>query len=719
MNVRTVLPALALVAALPLAAPAAKVKVWNHHAAADHDRAQFKHAVVSSEGALHLARQLKPLAGLDATHVWALAEDRTGNLYAASGDEGRLYKIAADGKVTIAYTSEDSQILCLAVAADGSVYLGTGPEGRVVRIDPRGAAKVLFEGKEQYVWSLAFDARGEALYAGTGPKGRIYKLAPDGQATLFYATKQDHILCLAAGLDGSLYAGSDKAGLVYRIDAAGKGFVVFSAAQAEIRTLLVTPDGIYAGTSSPNSRRSGSLVSRSESAGSSGDKAAAVASTSDKVVAAEGARVASGPNLPSEGKDSGKGASAAAPAQPARSGENSIYRIGADGTVREVFREKALILSMLRQDGRLFVGTGMEGQLFEVDEASRERSEIARLDHGQILSLCRRHDGSIVLGTGDPGKLYVLQPKYAAVGSVTSEVLDAKLLSKWGAIRWTAGTPTGTGVTVAVRSGNVADPDETWSAWSAEQADAGQAVATAPAARFLQYRVTLRTDDPAATPALRDLTLRYKNANQAPEVSSLEVPNLDAANLDNPKRLRFKWAATDANEDELTYSIYVKKDGWKDWVLLDDDLEKKEYEWDTTTTPAGRYQVKVVATDRRDNSAEEALTGERIGAAFVVAHVPPAVVITFKEMDGDAALLEATATDELVRLTSASFSVNGKRWVNVFPVDGLFDSKAESFRFKTEGLKPGTYVVVLRVKDAAGNTGSGDVVFTVPAVPAK
>ena len=76
-------------------------------------------------------------------------------------------------------------------------------------------------------------------------------------------------------------------------------------------------------------------------------------------------------------------------------------------------------------------------------------------------------------------------------------------------------------------------------------------------------------------------------------------------------------------------------------------------------------------------------------------------------------MIEATASSPLVRLTAASFAVNGKKWINVFPADGLFDGTAKTFRFKTEGLKPGTYVLVLRVRDAAGNTGSGDVVFTV------
>jgi hypothetical protein len=293
------------------------------------------------------------------------------------------------------------------------------------------------------------------------------------------------------------------------------------------------------------------------------------------------------------------------------------------------------------------------------------------------------------------------------------------LISRWGALRWKADTPAGTAVTLAVRSGNVAEPDETWSDWSAEQTDPERAAVAAPPARFLQYRVTLTSDDPAATPALHGLTLRYSTTNQAPEVNKVEVPDLDAANLENPKKLKFKWSAIDPNEDELTYSLSVRKEGWKSWVLLEDDLDKTEYEWDTTTTPSGVYELKVVASDRRDNPAEDALTGERVSGPFVVSHTPPAVTVKVAGTDGDQVLLEATATDPLVRLTSASFAVNGKKWVNVFPTDGLFDSKAETFRFKTDALKPGTYVVVLRVHDAAGNTGSGDVVFTVQARAAQ
>jgi hypothetical protein len=721
MMIRSFLAAMAAaLLGIPGLCQAAKVKVWDQHAPAQYDKAQFRQAVVSSEGTLRLSRQLKPLAGIDAAHVWAVAEDRAGNLYAATGDEGKLFKIAPDGKVSVAFTSDDSEILCLVAAADGSVYAGTGPSGHVVRIDPQGAAKVIADVGEAYVWSLAVDAQGQTIYAGTGPRGRIYRLTPEGKPTIFYATRQEHIHCVALAADGTLYAGTDKAGLVYRIDPRGKGFVLFSAPQSEVRTLLVTPDAVYAGTSTPTKHHpGGSPPSTAGSSAPSGSSPQPVRLSTGK----EGIRASDGPSAGGtsapDAKDI-KPAPTPAPAPPApSSGENSVFRIALDGSVREVFREKAMVLSLLRQPGHFFVGTGMDGQLFEVDEVSRERSEIARLDNGQVLSLCRRGDGSIVLGAGDPGKLFVLQDRFGARGTVVSEVLDAKLISRWGALRWKADTSAGTTVTVAVRSGNVAEPDETWSDWSAEQTDGQQAVIAAPAARFLQYRVTLASNNPDLTPALHQVTLRYATMNQAPEVGKIEVPDLDAGNLDNPKKLKFKWTATDANEDDLSYSLYVRKDGWKNWVELADDLDKPEYEWDTTTTPSGIYEMKIVASDRKDNPPEDALTGERVSAPFAVAHGPPAVTVKVAGTDGDQVLLEATAADPLVRLTAASYAVNAKKWVNVFPTDGLFDSKTETFRFRTESLKPGTYVVVLRVRDAAGNTGAGDVVFTVEPRPAQ
>ena len=118
-------------------------------------------------------------------------------------------------------------------------------------------------------------------------------------------------------------------------------------------------------------------------------------------------------------------------------------------------------------------------------------------------------------------------------------------------------------------------------------------------------------------------------------------------------------------------------------------------------------------SDRPDNPATEALSAERLSGPVAVAHVPPTVTVRLAELDGRQAVLTADASDPLVRLTAAAYSLDGRKWVSVFPNDGLFDGRSKAFRFTTEALTPGTHVVVLRVRDAAGNVGAGDVVFTV------
>lgn len=693
-------------------AEAGKVKVWTHQGADGFVKAQLKGTLVTSEGAVRLTRQLEPLANLDATHVWDLIEDAEGNLYAATGGDGKVYKIAPSGKVSVLYSSEDGPVLCLGLAADGAVLAGTGPGGQVIRIDAQGKSRVLFEQAGNYVWAIAVDARSGNVFAATGPHGRIQKITPEGGSTVFYQTKQDHILCLTLGADGNLYAGTDRNGLVYRINAQGKGFVIYQAPQSEVRRLIVTPNAVYACTSEPGKKRTGTTVL----SGSTGGLAQANPLSRPVVQAAVAPdeKTAESKTASTESKEPKKGDPAPAPSTPG-TGDNSVYRLGKDGSVREIFREKVLLLSMVKQVGRLVVGGGMEGQLFDFDEATRERGELVRLDQGQILSLLPRRDGSLVIGTGDPGKLYTLRDRVAEEGTLQSEVLDGKLMSQWGAMHWQAETPRGSSVQVAVRVGNVSEPDDTWSNWI-DVAGEGESKITAPPARFLQYRAILKSAaEGSVSPAIRAITVRYKPVNLAPELTKLETPNLNAVNLENPRKVKVKWTATDPNEDELTYAVHVRKQGWSAWVRMESSLDKTEYEWDTTTTPAGMYQIKVVASDRKENGELEARTAEVISQPFVVCNVPPTVTVKVAGLDGDRVLLETSATSPLVRIVEASFAINGKAWTSVFPEDGLFDGPKEGFAFKTAGLQPGSYVLIFKVKDASGNVGSADAVFTVNA----
>ncbi len=98
-------------------------------------------------------------------------------------------------------------------------------------------------------------------------------------------------------------------------------------------------------------------------------------------------------------------------------------------------------------------------------------------------------------------------PYYALSGTLTSLVYDVGSEEmSWGTISWTETLPTGTEVFVAIRTGGTATPDDLWSDWYYQTN--GDYV-SAPANRYFQYMVQLRSSDLSQTPIFDDLLINY------------------------------------------------------------------------------------------------------------------------------------------------------------------------------------------------------------------
>ncbi|MGP0069539.1 MAG: hypothetical protein ACLQGP_38815 [Isosphaeraceae bacterium] len=695
----------------------AKVETWRHEGHSAFAKCHREGVVISDNGRVRLGHAVAPVGSLACGRVWDLARTREGVLLAATGDSGQVFRREPkpDAPWTLAYDSNDSQVLSLIVCPDGSQFAGTGPTGQVVRLDDPKHPASRPDPKVQYIWDLATDAQGN-VFAATGPNGQLWKRSQQGRWSLLYDSKANHLLCVALGPDGSVYAGSDGEGLIYRVGPDGKATILFDAPQSEIRTLLVAADGtLYAGTAAetPGSggTRSSLFLSRADSSSFPNDPGADRAfgrggEDVSRAVAAFQGGPATPPSRPSARPPQG-GSAAPRPISP---GENAVYRLDADGVPREVLRVKALIHALAWNNDHLWVGTGPEGQLYEIRDRGEETAPVAKLDHGQILSLQAEPGGGILIGTGDPGSVLRLSSQFAPVGNLVSEVHDTKLVSRFGSMSWRAVQPPGTSVTVQARTGNVGEPDETWSAWSAEQTDPASAKVASPFGRFVQYRVKLATTDPRHTPELRSVSLSFRTSNLAPEIARLDVPDVSAADgAVRQARLNVRWDASDPNDDDLNFAIYVRKDGWPDWIRLNEDpITEKTFGWDTTAFPSGSYRIKLVASDRPSNSPDQALTRERESLTFLVDHDPPRVRLASKGRGASLIL-----TDELTRLVKAEYAVDGGPWTPIFPDDGLFDSSHEQITLSLPDLKPGTHVLMVKATDSAGNIGTGDALLDV------
>jgi hypothetical protein len=613
-----------------------------------------------------------------------------------------------------------------------------------------------------------------SLAAATGDEGQLLRIQPNGEHKVLVDSQADHVLCLAVAPDGTLYAGTDGEAMVYRW-ADGKPFVLYDADEAEVTALATDADGnLYVGTSSGRAGRAagvppqprpqppqqqqqqgngnengpGAVDSNGDDDEGNADDAPAEDSNAEAQPASAAMAEARKLQHTVQAARKPNGAGGGGP------GGASVFRITPDGLATPLFdAEEGLLLALAVDGDRLLVGTGDPGRLYEVGlvRDGEEQATLAAVDPKQIMALAVPDEGRPIVATAAPGRLYALSDGHARKGTYTSQVYDAGGSARWGAISWRGTTPDGTKVRLATRTGNVADPEKgLWSDWSKDVTQPRGEVAS-PAARYIQFRVAMETNNGERTPVLEQFEAAYLRANEPPRIVSIteivyddeknraqavqrfrqamrqrgtsnkqqgRPPRPPAPEGSQPIRV-LHWEAEDPNGDTLSFALYFRGQGETKWILLDDDLARPEYAWNTNTVADGWYELKVVATDRLDNPADAAGTGERISDPVLVDNTAPLIENVKAKLeqgeDGKArAVVTFNAKDATSRLTEAAYTVDAADdWHAIGPEDALLDTPTETFRFVAEGLGPGPHRIGIRVVDEANNHGHGAVTVIV------
>lgn len=729
---------------------AVKPETWTHEQPKDFTAGEAKSVVVSSRGEVLLSRESKVIAGIEkfAETVNALAQGEDGIIYAATGPNGHIYKIEGEQSSRFA-TLPEGHVFSLVFGKDGRLLAGTGggEQARIYAVDAKGQVSVFHTPEDaKYIWAMARGMNGE-IYAATGNEGKLFVIDADGKKGKVLADlKPKNLLCLAfGGDDGMLYLGTDEDGLIYRVNpATGKPYVMYDAAEAEISSIAVDAEGnIFAATAAPDQARPGRAVSEkpggrpdAEQAPKSPAKLPGSQPAADTTTKPEGsagsaaAKVAVTTRAASKTSGTKPTAHGAAVSTPgASSPGNAIYRIDSFGFVTEIFREPVIILDIAEADGTIYAATGNEGRVYAVTPREDDKAMIAKLDSTLVTSLLRLDDGSIVVGTANSARIVRITEGYAAKGTLVSQVLDGGQIVKWGRIKWDAVVPTGTKLTVATRSGNVADDEsEAWDEWSPEMdATSAQQIAS-PGARFLQYRLSFETTRPGATPKLTRLSIARVEENRPPLISSLEVVSAveEAKKPTSNQKVKqlaaaanygdeaapvpqfhnvIKWTCEDPNEDTLIYEAFYRQVGQSRWIRLAKELKEALHIWDTRTVPDGRYEVRVVASDRTSNGPGTELQDARLSDPLLVDNTPPTVQIDRVERIGKSGVrLHGVATDELNIVAEAGYRVDSEEEGRVVMADDeVFDSLEEGFTITLQDLEPGDHWVGIRVSDSQGN----------------
>jgi sugar lactone lactonase YvrE len=719
---------LTLICLLTIAAStrAGEPVVWEMSSRTELLKGEARGVSITDAGALMLGPRFAELFNTEQAYVWSSAGDAAGNVYLGTGHDGRIYRVAPDGRGALFYDSTELDITALALGRDGALFAGTSPDGKVYRITADGRGEVYFDPPDKYIWSLAVLPDG-ALAIGTGDNGKLYRVRAAGakaETSLLISTNQTHVISLVVSKQGDLIAGTDPGGLVLRISPDGKAFALFDASLREIHSLAPAADGsIYALALSEaaSTTRTPGQTNPAATADAQGAAGAAVMTAGDEAAAQAQAQQQ----------------------QPARSrndlssARSAVFRIQPDGGTDVLWSSNTVtaFAVVAAPQGGVLIGTSEKGRIYHVTDDGRD-TLLLQSSEGQISSFVVR-GADVYAASSNQGKLFRFGREIVSEGSYESPVRDAKLVATWGRIWWRGRGP----LQLQTRSGNSERPDATWSDWSETYREPTGSQIVSPKARFIQWRALVRNSSAGSgdQPRLDDVSLAYLPRNVAPEVLAITTlppgvglqpgiqvptdPNIESSGLDPilfgvvaqmaPRRLyqrgarSLQWQAEDRNGDTLEYAVYYRALNENTFRILKDKLRDSFYTVDGASLADGRYVFRIIATDAPDNPEGQALSGERISEPIEIDTTPPSIRSTVApQISADRVRATLEAEDLTSRIKRAEVSVDGGPWHGVFPEDGIADSSRERYVLDVLVNGPGEHAIALRAFDSSGNVGS-------------
>jgi sugar lactone lactonase YvrE len=707
------LPVIVLSALLCLSLEAVVPQKFELRTMDDFLRGKFNGISVSSDGKLALApNEVRTEAPGEEFYLSFLALG-DGTAFLGTGHGGKIYRIDKDGKAELYFQAPEMDVTCLARDRKGALYAGTSPNGKIYKIPEANKGEEFFNPGEKYIWELLF-RDGDRLWAAVGETGGIYEINALGEGRVIFKAEENHLLCLKETGRGDVLAGSGGGGLVYRISPEGRAAVLFATPYEEVKSLALDDAGmIYAAASGTPSQRADK------------DEPVSLSPRADAAVTVTVS--ASVPAVPSSPSPAGKA-------------RGALYRINAEGLASRLWsseEEMAYTVIWKRDGRRVIFGTGNRGRIYAVD-GDGQVSLLLQQNSEQVYHLAASASDIHVL-SNNPCYLGKVQTEKRFTGDYISPVLDARILSSWGRLGWQAETTSGAGLELQTRSGNTNEPNSTWSPWSPLYQKGDEQILS-PKARFIQVRVQFRTQTGKDSPLLSGVTLFYLQNNVPPSVSRLEFLEPNEVYLKLPEqedvilgaekivaerpaekdplrigvpgrkaeRKGFRtvtWDAADDNGDTLGYAVSIRREDEKDWRTIQDGLSEDLFAFDTRSFPDGTYFLKVTASDLPSNPPGTELTHEKLSRPLVIDNSLPVVRNLAAALSGDTLELAFTAEDGYSSIEEVKFLIRPDGWRVLFPVDGIADSRRETFKASVRIPAGAARLVTVRVRDSFGNVG--------------
>jgi hypothetical protein len=210
-------------------------------------------------------------------HVWALAYDEAARvLYAATGPEGKLFRIDQAGKAQVYFDAEEQHLLSLALGSGNLVYAGASDKAKLYEIQAPGRAGVLYDFGRTEVRAVVTSAKGEIFAIAndiksggmvprdddgeggtqsnapkTTGKGVLFRFARDGTPEQLLEDADEHFTSLSIGPNGQPYVGTGVNGRIYTVDESHNDVLMGDTEERQVGVITFGTKQQFVTTSDP------------------------------------------------------------------------------------------------------------------------------------------------------------------------------------------------------------------------------------------------------------------------------------------------------------------------------------------------------------------------------------------------------------------------------------------------------------------------------------
>lgn len=216
----------------------------------------------------------------DAEHVWQLAFDaKRGALYAATGPQGKLFRITQEGRVDVQFDAQEDHLMSVGVMPDGTLVTGSSDKAILYRVTGPGRSQVLYDFGRNEVRAIAVSSQGDvyaiandiktstasvtktksaeaaASPAGTVSKvkgkGVLVRIDRNGVPEVLLNEDDEQLVSLALGRDEQPYVGTGVEGRIYTVTESHRSVLLADTDERQISALQLLGNTPFIVSSDP------------------------------------------------------------------------------------------------------------------------------------------------------------------------------------------------------------------------------------------------------------------------------------------------------------------------------------------------------------------------------------------------------------------------------------------------------------------------------------